>query len=441
MPFLNEVLVANGTTTLGRIIYSKAILDIITNDHVLTMAVNSGGTGYVVGETFELSTGTAVGSFVARGVVTAEAAGVVTGVKIISAGAYTADPTASGGATTNASAAGNDDLTIDVTMQTARWTLDTDDYVDDETDFEWICTSVKASNPATIGLRTQTSAGDDAVQLMVASAYNAIATWDAQTDTSPVANMYLNVPAQNPELFLSTTERRVNIIARDGNNVQYGGMGLFIPLTNSDATYPFPGFVHGQTRGVRPMSNQYNNDGNGNGNAGVVHPHSYTSQPGAYRYRDNLSVAWKTISANPTSTQIDAGIWPHTTESGFSFTYAPTVSGKGTNPFTNGVNPGIFSDDTLSGWFHDVGGGAQGVQGVAPFGTGSQMSFTVAAHLISNQTGDVQVIGIVDGFGAVHGVGLTAFEEIESYNENSRFIVFPDTNTSVVEDWCTMEII
>ena len=79
MPFIDEQLVANGTTTLGRIIATKAILDIITNDAVLTLAVNAGGTGYVVGETFDVDGGTVIASnpaFNARGVVTAEAAGL-----------------------------------------------------------------------------------------------------------------------------------------------------------------------------------------------------------------------------------------------------------------------------------------------------------------------------------------------------------------------------
>ncbi|MCK5497416.1 MAG: hypothetical protein KAI80_13445, partial [Hyphomicrobiaceae bacterium] len=131
MPFIDEQLVANGTTTLGRIIATKAILDIITNDAVLTLAVNAGGTGYVVGETFDVDGGTVIASnpaFNARGVVTAEAAGVVTAVKITSAGAYSTLPGAVGQTTSNSSAAGNNDLTVDLTTQVAQWTQDRSTY-------------------------------------------------------------------------------------------------------------------------------------------------------------------------------------------------------------------------------------------------------------------------------------------------------------------------
>ena len=442
MPFLNEVLVANGTTTLGRIVWAKAVLDIILNDHVLTMAVNAGGTGYVVGETFDLTTGTAVGAFNARGVVTAESGGIVSAVKIVSAGAYTADPTLSGGATSNASAAGNDDLTIDVTMQTALWTLDRDTYTNDTTDFEFLCTSVKSVNPATIGMDTNTSGGNDAVRLTVSSGYDSGSTIEAQPDGSPMTQMYMAVPAQNPELFLSTTERRVNLVARDGNNVQYGGFGLFIPLTDAAASYPFPGLVHAQATTIRAMSESLLTNGLGGNNCGILHVGTYTTVFPAARYRDNLSTAWKTISYSATNANVDAAIWPDigAADTNLSYTHAPKLNGFETNPMAQNTGHGKLVDDA-SGWFTDPIADADGTQGVSNLGIGSQMSLVCTAHIIANQVGDVQVVGIVDGFENVHGVGLTAFEELQSHNQASRYIVFPDTNTSNIPDWVAMEII
>ena len=442
MPFLNETLVANGVSALGRIVYSKAILDIITNDHVIDLAVNAGGTGYVVGETFDVVGGTSIGAFVARGIVTAEAAGVVTGVKIISAGAYSTLPGVTGAATTNASAAGNDDLTVDLTTQTALWTQDRSDYTDDTTDFEWICTSTKSSNAPTIGMITETSSGNDAVRVMTASSYNSLATFDGQPDISPSTVSYLNVPAQNPEVYLSITERRVNFVARDGNNVQYGGLGLFIPVTNNDASYPFPGVAHAQTRSIQAMSSQYSDNGNGSGNAGIVNPPQHISTQGPYYYRDNLSAAWKGIADEAVSGRSEAMMWPHNqNDAEYDFTHAPEINSQGTNPFSSGRDEnGIFSDDTV-GWFEDANGSAIGIQGIAPFGTGEQMSFVVTAHIIESGEGIAAVVGYVDGFEAVHGVGLTAFEEIESYQSASRYIVFPDTNGSDLGQWVAMEIV
>lgn len=443
MPFTNEVLVADGVTALGRIVYSKALLDIAINSAVIDMAVNVGGTGYVVGETFDVVGGTAVSGFVARGIVTSEAAGVVTGVKYISAGAYSTLPGVTGAATTNASAAGDDALTVDLTTQAPQWTQDRSTYVDPLTDFEWLLTSIKASNPATIGMLTSASGGNDSSQLIVASGYAGGSAFADQPDASPVSQMYLNLPTQNPEIMVSVTERRINTLARDGSNVQYGGAGLFIPLTNADASYPFPGMVHAQSTAIRAMSAQYAQGGTGGNNAGVLNPGSYTSIFPAVRYRDNLSTAWKTIANLATNVSVDACMWPHQQDgTNYSFSHAPQLAGQSTIPTDNDQRNGILADGKqTAGWFSLPGGSALGRQGVSPLGAGAQMSMVVTAHIIANQTGDVQVVGIIDGYENVHGVGLTAFEEIESFNSASRYIVFPDTNGADLGQWVAMEII
>ena len=446
MPFLNEVLVANGTTSLGRVVYAKALLDMITNDHVIGVAVNAAGAGYVVGESFDISGGTAIGAFNARGVVTSVSGGAVTGVKVISAGAYSTLPGVTGAATTNASASGNNALTVNLTTQTARWTLDASTYVDDVTDFNWLASSVKASNAPTIGMQTQTSGGNDAVRTITASNYNGAAAWTGQPDASPDSQMYTAIASQNPEIYVSTTERRVNYVCRDGNNVQYGGFGLFIPLTNADASYPFPGITHAQSTSLRAFNLAYQQDGNGSNNAGVCNPGSYTTVFPAVRYRDNLSVQWKTIANNAVSSNIDASVWPHNqTTTLYSMTFAPQLSGRSTDPFNSGSGAldCVLQDSeaNANGWFNAPNGGAQGVQGVSPLGTGLQMTFMVDTHIISSSTGDTQVIGLIDGYSNCHGVGLTAFEELETYQENTRYIVFPDTNGTDLGQWVGMEII
>ena len=446
MPYAQEQLVANGTTTLGRIVLAEAILDIITNSHVTALAVNAGGTGYAVGETFDIVGGTAVSGFVARGIVTAVAAGVVTGVKIESCGAYSTLPGVTGAATTNASAAGNDDLTVDLTTAAATWTQDRNTYVDGQTDFEWICTSTRATNPPTIGVRTSVSAGNGAIQLMVASGYNGASQFDAQPDASPTSVTWMAVAGQNPELLISVTERRVNIASRDGNNIQYGGMGLFIPLTDADASYPFPGMVHAQSRSERAMSETYSNDGNGAVNAGVCNPGQRTGATAPpYYYRDNLSAAWNNIAQDAVSGNAEAMMWPRRQGyQDYDFTFAPQLSGQTTNGM-NAIGPenGAFSDNEGSGdtgWFEDPNGLVdRGFPGVAPFGTGGQMSFVVTSHIIESGEGTAAVIGIIDGFANVQGIGLTAFEEVENYQSAKRHVVFPDTNGSDLGQWVAME--
>ena len=49
MPWFEQQLIADGVTATGRVVVPKALLEAIINDHIATVAVNSGGTGYVVG--------------------------------------------------------------------------------------------------------------------------------------------------------------------------------------------------------------------------------------------------------------------------------------------------------------------------------------------------------------------------------------------------------
>lgn len=443
MAFITQQLVANGVSALGRVVYTKAVLDIITNSAVVGMVVNVGGAGYVVGENFDIVGGTPIGTIVARGIVTSESGGVVTGIKYISSGAYSALPGVTGAATTNASASGNNALTVDLTTDTAKWTLDRSTYIDDLTDFEWLCTSVKASNPPTIGMTCSQSGGNEAAQLLVSSGFNNGFTFAGQPDASPIAQMWLNIVANDPQLYLSTTERRVNVVCRDGGFVQYGVMGLFIPFTNVEANYPFAGMVAAQTQAIRAFTDTYNQGGLGTNNAGICNPGTYTTVFPAARYRDNLSTVWKTISVT-NSAAVDACMWPHLQSSGnYNFTHAPQVSAKNTNPFSSPSidESGCFKDDG-DGWFEaPLGSVALGVPGVAPFGTGQRSAFVVPSHIIQNGAGDTQIIGVLDGLANVHGVGLTGFDEISSYLDAVRYIVWPDTGGADTGQWVAMEII
>lgn len=81
-----------------------------------TLAIVVGGTLYAVGDRFAIVGGTS--TIQATGMVTAEAAGVVTGVKIIDSGEYTINPGA-GAATTVLSGAGDAALTVTTALSAA----------------------------------------------------------------------------------------------------------------------------------------------------------------------------------------------------------------------------------------------------------------------------------------------------------------------------------
>ncbi len=114
MSYLEQALLADGVTADGRIVASLAMIEHAKNANILSLdgiGANN-GSGYVVGETFDIVGGTAVSingvSVIARGVVVAIAGDDVTEVKITSSGIYTALPGTTDVATTNASGRGHD---------------------------------------------------------------------------------------------------------------------------------------------------------------------------------------------------------------------------------------------------------------------------------------------------------------------------------------------
>lgn len=99
------------------------LIDIATSDHVATVAINAGGTGYTVGDVLTVAGGTS--THVATLLVTSVAAGVIDGVRVANGGAYTADPTLTANAVTGGTGSG---ATMDLTMSGTGWTVDRREY-------------------------------------------------------------------------------------------------------------------------------------------------------------------------------------------------------------------------------------------------------------------------------------------------------------------------
>jgi len=478
MGWLHENLVANGgagsPATFGRVAVAKAIFDFITSDCLADITVNNGGDNYAVGETFDitipLSPGNVLEVFTAKGVVesigtgspTRSPGGSAVRVKVYSGGAYknliqSPELDLTNVPTTNASLSGTG-LTVDCTPEAAHWferrgngaqsPIAGTDYVDDGTDFEWVCTSLKSTNPPTIGMDTAQSGGNGALRIMVATGWDKTQTLFSQPDASKNGPKLL-CPGTDPEIYISSTERRVNILIRDGNFCQYGVLGLFIPFTNTEANYPFPGLVAGQTQGYLNFTDTFDDNQSaapGNANSGIIHPMELqdgTAGSGPYYLRDNVSPTWKVISRSVSNSPTrPIAVWPRTSgDNQYQLTDAPTVSGFTTDPDSY-VNRGILVDDEANerGWFltENLATG-RGAPGIGLIGLNNRMSFVVQPHFIQGLTSDVQVIGLIDGFQAVHGIGLTAFEEIVEF-QGRRFVVFPDTNTGILYHWVAMEI-
>ena len=459
MPFIEQQLTANGVTEEGRHIVTEALYEIVTNDHVSSLAVNVASpesSGYAVGDTFRINAGTPVtvngDDFHATGRVTAlgspETDGRVTAVEIISWGAYTALPSQSPISspegtvlaipTVTLTGAGDDNLVVDITTDTAKWTSDV--YTPGSPFLpEWLVSSVKASNGATIGARSQLSGANDGMRFTIGSSYSGILPWDGQPGVPPTDTFYIGVPNQNPKIYVSTTERRVNMLVTDGTSKQYMGAGLFIPFVDVASNYPFPAIIHGQATTVQSHNTVYSTS-----NRGIVHPIDFGAL-GCYQYRNNLSSEWYGITDNNNqgADVCRAQIWPQQgTFTNYSFNYAPIPTGSSVIagemiPTVSDFPNMSFQEDL---WFVADQASAVGPQGPAPLGIGGQLHFTTQAHIISNQAGDAQMIGFVDGFEAVHGRGLTSFDEIQN-QDGRRYIVFPDTQAADLTDWVAMEMI
>ena len=97
------------------------LIEIATSDHVDTVAIVSGGTGYAVDEIITLTDGTRTHSATMR--VTAVSSGVITGIQMEQNGAYTVDPdlTATTSHTSSGSGTG---ATFDLTMNSEPWTVE-----------------------------------------------------------------------------------------------------------------------------------------------------------------------------------------------------------------------------------------------------------------------------------------------------------------------------
>lgn len=476
MPFIIQQLTADGVGSDGRVVLATAVLEAITHDHIATMTVNNGGSGYAIGDTMRLNAGTPVqvngddfhATARVSGLGSPESAGVVTEVKILSAGSYTGLPTVSpitspenfGAAipTTTLTGAGSG-LTLDVTSTPPLWTEDArtnlnngpSPVADYLTDGNWLCTSVKATNPPLIGMESDNSGAFDAVRMVVGSSYDNGLPWRDQPGSPPSSNFWLSCPNQNPTLYLSTTERRVNILITNSSLVfrQYGGVGLFIPFVDVDSNYPFPSIIHGQSTSIQDFTQIFTTS-----NRGIVNPIDFSSL-GCYQYRDNISTGWLGITEENgagAQTAVPGIIWPNQgTRSAYSFNKAPVptfgVGGVGSDDMTPGADSGgsateyekhygSFNEDD---WFQSDADAVM-PQGPQPYGFTSQLHFTVQVHIIACKPSDTQMVGIVDGYEAIHLRGISDFDEIEA-PDGRRYVVFSDTGSTVLYNGVAMEMI
>jgi hypothetical protein len=97
--------------------------DLAANSHVDTLAINVAGTGWAVGDIFDINGGTIVNGLNASGEILAEAGGVPSSIRLFNGGAYTVTPGVAATVTAIFPSVGIN-LTVDTTILATGWVVD-----------------------------------------------------------------------------------------------------------------------------------------------------------------------------------------------------------------------------------------------------------------------------------------------------------------------------
>lgn len=218
-----------------------------TADNVQTVAVNAGGTGYVVGDVLTVSGGTSTTP--ASVEVVSVSSGVVTGVRVRNAGAYSVDPTLSGASTTGGSGSG---CTLNLTMQEAGW--ETERYDTGSEDELILKGSGSGSDEIFVGARTFSVGAISANNWELAgfTGFNNALPWANQPgispgrwdNQSPIGGAFLPLRDVSFSYWISITSRRIVVVAQTGSNYHFAHLGFVAPFSTS-GQYPYPLLIAG----------------------------------------------------------------------------------------------------------------------------------------------------------------------------------------------------
>ena len=111
----------SGTGITDHIDLLDKLVEVVTSRYLESVTVNAGGTGHAVGDIIDITATGATSTEVAKLEVTSVAAGVIDGVRVYRAGAYTVDPTTTTGNAQSATTGSGTSATFDLTFTAAKW--------------------------------------------------------------------------------------------------------------------------------------------------------------------------------------------------------------------------------------------------------------------------------------------------------------------------------
>ena len=223
--------------------------ELAVNSHVDAIALNVGGTGWAVGDLFDINGGTTVGGHNAIGEVLTEAAGVVLTVRIFAGGAYTVTPGVAATTTAILPATGIN-LTIDATILATGWATDRSQILV-APERELLLRGVgSGADEIFIGFETKRNVGAGVFYWELAgnTGFDNGELFDNQpgSSRSVAATDTLTTPLNNGtiDFFVVIDGFHIKLIAKSGASYTNAYLG-FIFTYATPAEYPYPLLIMG----------------------------------------------------------------------------------------------------------------------------------------------------------------------------------------------------
>ncbi len=298
--------------------YIDMILDLealVANSHVDSLAINVAGTGWAVGDLFDINGGTTVLGLNATGEVLAEAGGIPSSIRVFNGGAYTVNPGVA--ATTSAILpAVGINLTVDTTILATGWSVDRAGLIAGGPERELIIRGIGAgSDEIFMGIRTNRDVPSSTFlwDIMGATGFDNGELFEDQPGSSKadLGTNSLFTPLNNGviDYWFVIDSFHVKGVFKSGSTYTnlYAG---FINTFATPAEYPYPLLVMGcETLGTTPFGTSTI------AMSGMTDPIGHSSNlrgPGALREVDG---SWNRIANTQASISNrfqlnDRGIWP-----------------------------------------------------------------------------------------------------------------------------------
>lgn len=407
--------------------YLDLMLDLealVANSHVDSLAINVAGTGWAVGDLFDINGGTTVLGLNATGEILAEAGGIPSQIRIFNGGAYTVNPGVAATTTAIAPSTGIN-LTVDTTILATGWSVDRSGLISGGPERELLIRGIGAgADEIFVDFRTNRDAGSGTFlwDIMGATGFDNGELVEDQPGSSKsnVDTDACFTPLNNGiiDYWFVIDSFHVKGVFKSGSTYTnlYAG---FINTFATPAEYPYPLLVMGcETSGITPYNTSTI------AMSGMTDPISNTvdrSGPGGIREVDGNWYVIENSQANQFNRfQLrERGIWPQ----GFALD-ASDVDVLPVNEFINN-NETAFGNAAA---FSLLGLGAPAARLQPTPDTGGDIQFLWPTVIYQMRPSQVFLGELIDAF-PIYTTGIGAVSEDTMTDANGDvYIIFQNCN-------------